>query len=318
MNKSFMYEFRLGVNNWALVCHGGPCIHECFLRFLISAMMATGPLGDFNFSACPLCCQRFEDPRLLPCLHTFCKRCLEDTHRRSQGQGQAPRCPTCQQGMGLGEKGVDCLPSSFLINDIVDVVVSHEDDFETDLEKDKRRMCSSCDEGSSASYQCRNCLELLCNNCTLAHQRVRLTKDHYIVRLTPQSNRMQGTYKPHLSSSPIQAVSDRPPSYCEVHENEITRLFCDTCNKPICRECTVNPPPAGHMGHSFIYLQDAGNRHIIFLFWCYSIFICTRWSPISQKSFIAKWHRFTPACLFQPLEYIVCNSIKYCTVSSVL
>ncbi|KAL0184419.1 hypothetical protein M9458_020115, partial [Cirrhinus mrigala] len=33
---------------------------------------------------CPICCCLFEDPRVLPCSHSFCKKCLEgilDDHR---------------------------------------------------------------------------------------------------------------------------------------------------------------------------------------------------------------------------------------------
>ena len=205
--------------------------------------------------SCTLCFNRFDDPRLLPCLHTFCRRCLEDAARRSQGQGL--RCPTCGQDVALApDSGVDCLPSNFFINNIVDVV-SHDDDFDPTGDLDKSRMCSSCDEGSKASCQCRECNEYLCDNCVRAHQRVRLTKDHFIVRLALQHTSHGlgpfGGAKAQPSPSPIQPVSDRPPSYCEVHETEITRLFCDTCSQAICRECTMQE----HLGHSFIYLQDA-------------------------------------------------------------
>ena len=27
---------------------------------------------------CPICLDRFQAPKLLPCLHTFCKKCLKD------------------------------------------------------------------------------------------------------------------------------------------------------------------------------------------------------------------------------------------------
>ena len=222
--------------------------------------------GDFtntNLTNCPCCCRRFEDPRLLPCLHTFSKRCLEEIHRRSQGQGQTPRCPTCNQEMGLGEKGVDCLPSSFMFNNMNNIVDSV--DYEPELDKDNRRLCSSCDEGSTSSYQCTDCRETLCDNCVRAHLRVRLTKDHHIERLDPQRNRMQGRYIPQtqmLSTSPIQPVSDGPPSFCDDHETEVLILYCDTCSKPICKECMMTE----HNIHSTYYLKEAGNYSTLFFF----------------------------------------------------
>lgn len=34
---------------------------------------------------------------------------------------------------------------------------------------------------------------------------------------------------------------------------QVLHFYCDTCSVPICRECTMGR----HVGHSFIYLQDA-------------------------------------------------------------
>ena len=109
-------------------------------------------------------------------------------------------------------------------------------------------MCNSCDDSSTATSQCKDCNEFLCDNCVRAHQRVRLTKDHFIVRFAFD----QGS-KPQPVPSPIQPVSDRPPSFCDTHDHEVLRLYCDTCAQPICRECTMD----NHQGHSFVYLQDA-------------------------------------------------------------
>ncbi len=209
--------------------------------------------------SCPRCRTRLDDPKVLPCLHTFCRRCFDDLGQRA-GNGQL-RCPSCQQDVGpsipaLNEPAasVDCLPPNFFINNILDVVVSHDDEYDNG-ELDRQgspRLCSSCDEGSSATSTCKDCNEFLCDKCVRAHQRVRLTKDHYIVRIALENAPKKHT-KPQPSPSPIQPVSDRPPSFCEIHDHEVTRLYCDTCNIAICRECTMSE----HLGHSFIYLQDA-------------------------------------------------------------
>ena len=198
--------------------------------------------------SCPVCQHRFDDPKVLPCLHTFCRRCLEDQIRRDRTGNLL--CPTCHHKVPLGDSGVDCLPSNIFIHNILDVVVSH-DEFDAGelMKENSNRMCSSCDEGSNATSQCKDCNEFLCDNCVRAHQRVRLTKDHFIVRFAFES----GISKHQPSPSLMQPVSDRPPSFCDVHDNEVTRLFCDTCNQAICRECTMSE----HLGHSFIYLQDA-------------------------------------------------------------
>ncbi|CAJ0930271.1 unnamed protein product, partial [Mesorhabditis belari] len=45
----------------------------------------------------------------------------------------------------------------------------------------KSRVCAGCHEG--AAQYCENCQESLCDDCVSAHQRVRFTRDHHIVRL---------------------------------------------------------------------------------------------------------------------------------------
>ena len=221
--------------------------------------------------SCPLCLNRFVDPRILPCLHTFCLKCLEEELKDCTGgplpHGPGPgmkvtlRCPTCQQKFPLNSGGVESLPTNFFINNIIDVMVSPEEEFENG-KIDRRNgvgqnnvsgavthWCSSCDEGSNASSLCKTCNDFLCDNCVKAHQRVRLTKDHHIERL----NLVQ--FSPpsfHAVQSP-NLFTDRSQSVCERHENEILRLFCDTCSQAICRECTMSE----HIGHNFIYLQDA-------------------------------------------------------------
>lgn len=43
---------------------------------------------------CPLCHEMFNNPRLLPCLHTFCKRCLENLVVPRSSSLSCPACRT--------------------------------------------------------------------------------------------------------------------------------------------------------------------------------------------------------------------------------
>ena len=208
------------------------------------------PIGEQL--ACTLCRQTFEDPRVLPCLHSFCKRCLEEVYQASR-TGQLA-CPTCRQPVSLNSVGVESLPSNIFISNILDVMVS-QDDFENGELDGPPRWCNSCDEGSKASSVCKVCSEYLCDNCVKAHQRVRLTKDHFIEHFGHRSYNSQNfTSVTPLGSPGMSSIpGDRQQTPCEKHEHEILRLFCDSCVVPICRECTMTE----HIGHNFIYLQDA-------------------------------------------------------------
>ncbi|XP_022092151.1 E3 ubiquitin-protein ligase TRIM71-like [Acanthaster planci] len=212
---------------------------------------------DFNNEQqwCALCSERLQgtEPKILACFHRFCRPCLEIR----VAEPDRIRCPICYQESQLGDLGVDGLPSDLFISNILDVVGSHEDEGDSLVLPSDRRTCSSCDEGQVASRLCRDCNEMLCESCVLAHQRVRLTKDHQIVTLQSSGLSTSGSHLRHSQhqsyQAQIQPVSDRPPSYCEIHQNEVLRLYCDSCSKAICRDCTMME----HRGHSCVYLQNA-------------------------------------------------------------
>ncbi|CAN2389723.1 E3 ubiquitin protein ligase [Pristimantis euphronides] len=218
---------------------------------------------------------------VLPCLHAFCRPCLEG--RRSPGDSL--HCPLCDHKVLLCEAGMDALPSAaFLqLSNLLDAVVGAAEEPHTNGSRGGRGAgqqqprprsascsssllrrgtprCSSCDEGNGASCHCLDCRENLCDNCLRAHQRVRLTKDHYIERLTggssgtasPSSAAAAAASFPGSAFSILPVYPERLP-YCQQHDQEVLHFYCDTCSTPICRECTMSR----HAGHSFVYLQDA-------------------------------------------------------------
>ncbi|XP_055985526.1 E3 ubiquitin-protein ligase TRIM71 [Sorex fumeus] len=253
---------------------------------------------------------------VLPCLHAFCRACLE-AHRLPGAGGGAPgeplklRCPVCEQKVVLAEAaGMDALPSSaFLLSNLLDAVVATADEpppkngragagagghsnhrhhahphaaaasappppappppaparaapggpaaSPSALLLRRPHGCSSCDEGNAASSRCLDCQEHLCDNCVRAHQRVRLTKDHYIERGPPgpAAAAQQLGLGPAFPGAPFSILSVFPErlGFCQHHDDEVLHLYCDTCSVPICRECTMGR----HGGHSFIYLQEA-------------------------------------------------------------
>ncbi|KAF7708624.1 hypothetical protein HF521_017681 [Silurus meridionalis] len=206
---------------------------------------------------------------VLPCLHAFCRSCLESL--RSNGDPLKLRCPTCDQKVPMSESGLDALPSSnFLFSNLLDVVVSTEDQGTSGCIGSggllraqhvlSEPQCSSCDEGNGASSHCLDCQEYLCDNCVRAHQRVRLTKDHFIESLAENLHvpgRTGGHGAPLSLSQAFHNFSLLPVfqdrvDYCQQHDNAVLRFFCESCSVPICRECSVGR----HVGHSVSYLQD--------------------------------------------------------------
>ncbi|XP_056607658.1 zinc-binding protein A33 [Triplophysa dalaica] len=59
-------------------------------QYLHKDMSADLPVEDLS---CPVCCEIFKDPVLLPCSHSFCKNCLE----RFWESGVSCSCPICRR-----------------------------------------------------------------------------------------------------------------------------------------------------------------------------------------------------------------------------
>ncbi|XP_037803838.1 E3 ubiquitin-protein ligase TRIM71-like [Penaeus monodon] len=262
---------------------------------------STGSSGGI----CPMCMGILEEARVLPCLHAVCSPCLD-----SLLVGTTLACPTCHTELNL-DQPLDTLTAPPFLPSLLDIV-STDDDLPTNSPptnvskppvphinnreqlaplprihkelsggvRSKLYLCASCDDRQAATSRCRDCNEALCDSCVRAHQRVRLTKDHFIVRLSEDGNGLIGvggngngrvsghSHYPEDNCHTPLSLSSPPPTlsshssphptvmYCSIHEGEVLRLYCDMCNAAICRECTLRD----HRGHSFIYLQDAAEN----------------------------------------------------------
>ncbi|XP_039647086.1 transcription intermediary factor 1-alpha isoform X2 [Perca fluviatilis] len=201
--------------------------------------------GTFGLmDTCPICKLSFHnrEPKLLPCLHSFCKRCLPapfrsaDPRRDSQGQVDhnkslgAIRCPVCRQECWE----IDML-DNFFVKDSAEVPSST-------VEKTSQ-VCMSCDDNTEATGYCVECVEFLCVTCIEAHQRVKFTRDH--------------TIRQKEEMSPALGMSTQKPVFCDIHKQEPLKLFCETCDRLTCRDCQL----LKHKDHNYQFLEDAYRNH---------------------------------------------------------
>uniref|UniRef100_A0A3Q2T1G4 RING-type E3 ubiquitin transferase n=1 Tax=Fundulus heteroclitus TaxID=8078 RepID=A0A3Q2T1G4_FUNHE len=188
---------------------------------------------------CPMCKLSFHnrEPKLLPCLHSFCRRCLPpplrsaEPRRDHQGPGGSIRCPVCRQECWE----VDVL-DNFFVKDSAEVPSST-------VEKTSQ-VCMSCEDNTEATGYCVECVEFLCLTCIEAHQRVKFTRDHTIRQKEGMSPEALG-------------VSTQKPVFCDVHKQEPLKLFCETCDRLTCRDCQL----LKHKDHNYQFLEDAYRNH---------------------------------------------------------
>ncbi|CAH1228062.1 TRIM2 [Branchiostoma lanceolatum] len=191
-----------------------------------------------DFLECTICLEPFKNPKILPCLHTFCKGCLEKfVAQQSEGKETFP-CPTCRTETELPGGVVEGLKDNFFVLSLKDAVDVHKK-LTTDSTDDIT--CSTCDEGNVASCLCRHYDGFLCQDCLTAHQRFKATRDHDTVSLEELKSRS--------TFNPLAFKSQRQP-ICQEHNGEELRFYCQTCQSPICRDCLV----LEHKDHEHGYL----------------------------------------------------------------
>ncbi|XP_008292777.1 E3 ubiquitin-protein ligase TRIM33-like [Stegastes partitus] len=206
----------------------------------------SGATDHVYLDTCPVCQLNFHsrEPKLLPCLHSFCKKCLPPPSRNlampeppnSQTDSATKplnviRCPVCRQ---------ECMEVDVMDNVFVkDSVEAPSSTVERTVQ-----LCMTCDDNTEAAGFCADCVEYLCTTCVEAHQRVKFTKDHTIRLKTEVSQEVHG-------------VSTQRPMFCDIHKQEPLKLFCETCDLLTCRDCQL----VKHKDHNYQFLEDAYKNH---------------------------------------------------------
>ncbi|KAJ8321326.1 hypothetical protein KUTeg_001184 [Tegillarca granosa] len=189
-----------------------------------------------DFLTCSICLEIFKEPKILPCLHTFCLCCLSKLVDGSSSN--ILRCPKCRNETPLPERGTLGLTTNFYIVNLTEVVQDKGDGHNAAL----CCFCITKGDNAPAFFKCLDCQDLLCKTCSDIHTLTRLTINHRIVDLSEVRN---GKYDDQIRSS--QGI------LCSVHEKEKIQYFCATCDKPVCRDCVL----LSHKLHECMTIEDA-------------------------------------------------------------
>ena len=185
--------------------------------------------------SCSVCMCTFNDPKQLPCLHSFCLNCLNGIQRTSGLHGKIT-CPECSRQFQIpGNGNPSELPTNFRINSLLDVLTIKE--CSTSNVK-----CGNCDKRSAQTLYCFQCCSFWCEECILGHNIIRTNKEHKTLALK------------HFQDQDFEAVLKRP-AFCQKkhHEKEELKFFCKGCKVAICNTCAVTL----HEGHGKMPLQEA-------------------------------------------------------------
>ena len=201
----------------------------------------------------------------MPCLHTFCSECLEnsiESHRQLQYKRGKPGplptdfpCPVCKEKTKIPENGLAGFKDDFRISRISELLGKSRDvvrarwdlpESESDegacgnnamagesLHGIKRcEVCKFFSKESSASLYCVECTKYLCESCSDKHLKTPIAKGHKVVN----------------SSEAIDTQTN-----CKQHASEILKYFCRTCKIPLCIACTFTDE---HQDHDVVELVE--------------------------------------------------------------
>ena len=172
---------------------------------------------------CAVCQEHYTDPKILPCLHYYCKQCILRLALRT-GKGKPFSCPECRKDTTLPEGGVEELKTAFFINRLKSMYVKHKKALS------KQAHCEICSNPQAlAEAFCQQCDKFACKSCVHMHSVMKAAFDGHKVVSIDQLLKIKAEEL---------VPKNQAHSKCEVHD-ELLKIYCFDCNKLICRDCTV-------------------------------------------------------------------------------
>lgn len=172
-----------------------------------------------NLLTCSICLGTLNDPRTLPCFHSFCKCCLEQFVKTQREKAVADskeiqdfKCPICKSVFTLKPKEeVEGMPVVYFIRNMAI------------QRRAKIAKCSRCEEPSSC--WCVTCEQFMCEQCLGVHSSFPNLKKHTVLSINELSRRENQ-----------EKVKGR--QRCREHKDKKLKFYCETCGDLICRDCT--------------------------------------------------------------------------------
>ncbi|KAK7087645.1 transcription intermediary factor 1-beta-like [Littorina saxatilis] len=189
--------------------------------------MATAPASTSSSPLeCPVCHETFDEPKMLPCTHLVCTKCILSWLAKA---GATAGCPLCRapvlspsrQGHHDLEAEVKRLPTDLVTVAVVDsqrvLAAPH--------------VCDMCPNNVTADSYCFQCAVKLCKTCTNYHKKLPVSKGHTLEDLHKLTqSRLIASQRVTCKSHP-----DRPAElYCPAHR-EVICILCGTTGHGNCR-----------------------------------------------------------------------------------
>ena len=132
---------------------------------------------------CQMCSGPFSDPRILPCLHSYCCQCL---HREMEkvGPQKSLQCPTCLRNVTIPVGGASAFPQNLHLGFEVEVA-----GYMSKFASSSGVSCTFCVLGCNdpAVIFCCSCHMFMCKGGQECHNRAPQLSQHNVIGLDRES-----------------------------------------------------------------------------------------------------------------------------------
>ena len=192
-----------------------------------------------NQLLCSVCLKDYCKPRVLPCLHVFCEACLEKMMETETDKLSAP-CPKCCKSIPLPQESMSSLPAAFYIQHLFEIRAILKK-----VHSSNKMPCDKCGEGELKGY-CQDCGQFVCQLCLDIHHKWKELQSHEISSL----DEVEKTASKMVTPKKLITL-------CSKHPTEPIKIYCETCEELICRDCTVKT----HHNHNYDLITDTFPKH---------------------------------------------------------
>ena len=203
--------------------------------------MATALKELADVTVCSVCTDVFTDPRVLPCVHTYCLECIQGWGK-DKLPGEKVPCPLCRKEFTIPENGLGGMPRNFFVERII-----RAQDMEHTSVEAQSNPCNMCTYRATseaakidpATAYCLQCQEAFCEPCASGHQKQKLSRDHKLLKIGDKVK-------------PEDLYAHYPPANCDKHVDEAPKIYCNECRLVICTMCYVED----HSSHKCRDIQE--------------------------------------------------------------
>lgn len=187
-----------------------------------------------EITECCICLDKYNDPRILPCVHTFCLGCLQASALKSnKNPGDKMPCPVCRKPFVIPRKGLSGLKKNFFMSRLIEVLqipslVASLRGVSLDV-NDQNVERQANVEAPPATNLCTNGLNEECSSNAAAGNRL---------------NSGDTMKNPLLLNQ------------CMQHDGEQMRLYCIDCDELTCVLCFID----GHQSHKCKDVKEAADQ----------------------------------------------------------